>query len=96
MQLDNGCSCLKTARSALWFFLIVEGYQIGKHTLICKYLMAIQNISLSLPKYSNKWNVGNVISYLAKTPDDNVKTLTPKVVTLLGYFIWTTCSRNIN
>lgn len=58
--------------------------------------MAIQNISLSLPKYSNKWNVGNVISYLAKTPDDNVKTLTPKVVTLLGYFIWTTCSRNIN
>lgn len=66
-------SCLNTLPSALLSFLIAEGYQIEQCRWICKYLRVIQNIKASLPKYTYTWDVVSAMSYLAKTPEDDVK-----------------------
>ena len=47
-----GYSVLNSARGVLSSFATIEGYDAGKHTLMCQYMKGVYNSNPSLPKRS--------------------------------------------
>ena len=54
-----GYSVINTARSALSSFINIDGYNVGRHPMVCRFLKGINNIKPSLTKYVFTWDVGS-------------------------------------
>ena len=39
-------------------FAEIDGIEVGKHPVICRYMKAAYNMNPSLPKHNFKWDVG--------------------------------------
>ena len=64
--------------------LIIEGYEAGKHPLVCKYVKGVFNINSSLPKNTFTWDVEKVINYLGNRWIYKLKNLSERTITLLS------------
>ena len=51
-EKNLGYSVLNSARGMLSSFATIEGYDAGKHTLVCQYMKGVYNSNPSLPKRS--------------------------------------------
>ena len=45
-------------------FATIEGYNAGKHPLLCRYMKGVYNSNSSLPKLSLTWDAGAAVKYL--------------------------------
>ena len=62
---DLSYSAINSARSALSAVLLPkDGYEIGKHPLVCRLMKAVFRAKPSLPKYNKVWDIGLLVSYL--------------------------------
>lgn len=80
---DSGCgySAINTARSALSAIGIVkDGFSIGSHPIVIRYMKGIFNLRPSVPKYCETWDVSAVLTYLRKLSP--VSKLSLKLLTL--------------
>ena len=46
-------------------FATIEGYDAGKHLLVCWYMKGVYNSNPSLPKRLFTWDAGAVVRYLS-------------------------------
>ena len=87
---DSGCgySAINTARCALSAIGIVkEGFSIGAHPLIVRYMKGIFNLRPSNPKYCEIWDASMVLLYLQKlspVSELSLKMLTHKLAMLIA------------
>ena len=65
----------------------IDGHPVGKHPIICRLMQGMFNERPSEPKYSEIWDIDEVLSYLelmADPADLSVKELTLKTVMLMA------------
>ena len=74
-------STASAARLTLSAFTTLEGYDVGKHPLVCYYMKGLHNLKTTLPKYSFTWDVGTVLKYWST--NNSVFDLSGKLETLL-------------
>ena len=48
----------------LSLFAKIEGFDAGKHPLVCRYVKGVYNSNPSLPKRSFTWDAEKVVKYL--------------------------------
>lgn len=79
---------LNSARSALSSLCDVEdGYTVGSHPLVVKFMTGVFNLRPSQPKYTETWDVSKVLCYLkGLTPvhDLSLKMLSYKLAMLIA------------
>ena len=66
-QFENGCgySSLNTARCALSAIgLIKDGFAIGAHPIVIRFMRGIFNLKPVKSRYSETWDVNKVLIYL--------------------------------
>lgn len=69
-HLGYSYETLNSARSALSSLCDIEdGYTVGSHPLVIKFMTGVYNLRPSHPRYKEFWDISNVLNYL--------KTLTP-------------------
>ena len=78
-----GYRVLNTARSSLSTFIDIEGTPVGKHPLITRFMRGVFNIRPTLPKYHYTWDAGIAIKHISKMNNDNLKSSSMKLATLL-------------
>ena len=82
-QIRNvGYSVLNAIRSMLSSFAEIDGIEVGKHPVICRYMKAAYNMNPSLPKHDFKWDVGAVVTYLTNASSEKIYDLSKKLATL--------------
>lgn len=87
---DSGCgySAINTARCALSALGIVkEGFSIGAHPLIVRYMKGIFNLRPTNPKYCEVWDASKVLLYLqtlSPVSRLSLKLLTHKLAMLIS------------
>ncbi|XP_053406385.1 uncharacterized protein LOC123525594 [Mercenaria mercenaria] len=83
-----GYSAINTARGALSAFgLVVDGYHVGSHPDVTRFMKGIFNLRPTKPKYVNTWDVNLVLNYLRKLSPVkhlSLKELTLKLVMLIA------------
>lgn len=83
-----GYSALNTARSALSAVgIIIDGFSVGSHPIVIRYMKGVFNERPSLPRYSETWDVSLVLKYLQKlspVKDLSLKLLTFKLAMLIS------------
>ena len=73
-----------TTHTQLSSLLTIEGYEAGKHPLVCKYVKDVFNINSSLPKNTFTWGVEKVINYLGNRWIYKLKNLSERTITVLS------------
>ena len=64
-EANCGYSALNTARSALSTFIVLPGnISVGNHPLVTRFMKGVFQSKLTLPKYTEIWDVNAVLSYL--------------------------------
>jgi hypothetical protein len=87
---DTGLSyeTLNTARSALSSLCQKQdGYLVGAHPLVVRFLTGVYNLRPTRPKYVETWDVSKVLSYLktlSPVEDLSLKMLSYKLVMLIA------------
>ena len=72
---------LNTVRSALSSLgIIINGFAIGQHPLVIKFMKGVFNLRPPRSRYTEIWDVSKVLSYIKTMQDDEVLTL--KLLTL--------------
>ena len=90
IQFEDGLgySAINTARSALSSLgIIINGFSVGSHPLIIRFLKGVFNLRPSMPRYTCTWNVDDVLQYLrtlSPVKDLTLKDLTLKLVMLIA------------
>lgn len=82
-----GYSAINTARSALSTFIIIEGFSVGNHPLIKRFVKGVFNLRPALPRNLVTWDTDLVLKYLASLAPVRrigLKDLTLKLTTLLA------------
>ena len=75
-----GYSAINTSRSALSSLgIIIDGFVIGSHPIVIRFLKGIYNLRPSMPRYVTTWDVSKVLKYLKSLSP--VKYLTLKLLT---------------
>ena len=59
-----GYSALATARSALSFFIKIDGVKVGDHPLVSRFMSGLFNQKPALPRYTETWNPQIVLYHL--------------------------------
>ena len=60
-----GYSCLNTARSALFSFIVLDGnVTVGNHPLVQRFLKGVFQTRPAFPRYTSTWDTSIVLSYL--------------------------------
>ena len=77
-----GYSVLNTIRSMLSSFVEIDGIEVGKHPVICRYMKGACNMNPSLPKHNFTWEVGAVVKYLTNASSEKLYDLSKKLATL--------------
>ena len=86
-------SWINTHRSALIAMLgTIDGFDIGKHPIICRLLKGMSNISPKAPKYTFTWDVSVLLSHIKKMDHQILKDITLKTVGLLALATACRCS----
>ena len=76
-----GYSALNTACSALSVVgIVIEGFSVGSHPVVVRFMKGIYNQRPSVPTYSEFWDVSIVLKYLQKLLP--VESLSLKLLTL--------------
>ena len=87
-EKHSGYSALNTARSALSAMgLICDGFSIGSHPLIVRFMKGVYNLRLARSRYSQVWDISCVLQFLGKISPVSkltLKMLTFKLVMLLA------------
>ena len=66
----------------------IEGCKVGKHPLVCQFMAGAQNLRPSMPKYSEIWDVDDVLRCIKDLPQPlTVKQLSCKTVMLLALIV---------
>ena len=79
-----GYSVLNSARGMLSSFATIEGYDAGKHPLVCRYMKSLYNSNPSLPKRSFTWDAGAVLRYLSSVTPKSLLDISRKLASLLA------------
>lgn len=83
-----GYSALNTARSALSAVgIVIDGFSVGAHPVIIRYMKGVYNQRPSLPRYTETWDVAIVLTYLqtlSPVKGLSLKLLTLKLVMLIS------------
>ena len=88
--LNEGLSyeTLNSAQSALSNLCEVQdGYHVGSHPLVARYMSGVFNLRPTRPRYSETWDVSKVLCYLKMLPPVHkltLKLLSYKLVTLIA------------
>ena len=90
-----GYSVLNSARGMLSSFATIEGYDAGKHPLICRYMKGVYNSYPSLPKRSFTWDAGAVVKYLSSINPKSFLDISRKLASLLA-ILCGQCGRKIS
>ena len=78
-------SCYHSAVSSS--HLPIDGFSVGKHSLVCRLLKEVFNLRLPFPCYDYTWDVTKVTSFLRDLGDNRqmtLKCLTQKLAMLLA------------
>ena len=89
-----GYSVLNSARGMLSSFATFEGYDAGKHPLVCRYMKGVYNSNPSLPKQSFTWDAGAVVRYLSSVTPKSLLDISRKLASLLA-ILCGQCGREI-
>ena len=68
----------------LSLFATIEGYDAGKHPLVCWYMKGVYNSNPSLPKRSFTWDAGAVVRYLTSVTPKSLLDISCKLPSLLA------------
>ena len=79
-----GYSVLNSARGMLSSFATIEGYDAGKHPLVCRYMKDVYNSNPSLRKRSFTWDAGAVVKYLSSVSPKSLIDISHKLASLLA------------
>ena len=63
-------------------FIEIDGMEVGKHPVICRYMKGACNMNSSLPKHNFTWDVGAVVKYLTNASSEKLYDLSKKLATL--------------
>ena len=63
-------------------FVEIDGIEVGKHPVICRYIKGAYNMNPSLPKHNFTWDVGTVVKYLINVSSVKLFDLSKKLATL--------------
>ena len=63
-------------------FAEIDGIEVGKHPIICRYMKGAYNMNPSLPKHNFTWDVGAVVKYLTNASSEKLYDLSKKLATL--------------
>ncbi|CAH3176796.1 unnamed protein product [Porites lobata] len=80
-------SALGTTRSALSSFINIDGFKVGEHPIISRFMSGAFNRKPTFPRYVEKWNPQIVLSHLKGYPDTkemSLKQLTLKLTMILA------------
>ena len=61
----------------------IEGYDSGKHPLVCRYMKGVYNSNPSLPKRSFTWDAEVVVKYLSSLIKKSLLVVSRKLASLL-------------
>ena len=73
-------------------FVEIDGTEVGKHPVICRYMKGAYNMNPSLPKHNFTWAVGAVVKYLTNTSSEKLYDLSKKLATLTAIL----CGKALN
>jgi integrase len=62
----------------------VEGYNVGEHPSVVRFMRGIKNIRPPTPRYTETWDTDIVINFLKKYDHSNLKELTFKLTMILA------------
>ena len=80
-------SALGTTRSALSSFINIDGFKVGEHPIISRFMSGAFNRKPTFPRYVETWNPQIVLSHLKGYPDTkemSLKQLTLKLTMILA------------
>ena len=77
-----GYNVLNTILSILSYFVEIDGIEVGKHPVICRYMKGAYNMNPSLPKHNFTWDVRAVVKYSINASYENLYDLSKKLSTL--------------
>ena len=86
-------NCYQSALSSV--LLPVEGFQVGQHPLVARLLRGVFNCRPPQPRYSQTWEVSQVLSYiksLGPNEELSLKLISRKLVVLLALVLAHRCS----
>ena len=83
-KINLGYSVLNSARGMLSSFAATEGYDSGKHPLVCRYMKSVFNSKPSLPKRSFTWDAGAVVKCLSSIIQKSLLDISRKLASLLA------------
>jgi len=86
-------NCYRSALSSV--LLPVEGFQVGQHLLVARLLRGVFNCRPPQPRYSQTWEVSQVLSYiksLGPNEELSLKLISRKLVVLLALVLAHRCS----
>ena len=90
---QKSTSWTSTFRSAISTVLEVsQGTDIGKHVLISRLLKGMNNMEPKRPRYTNTWDVRQLLTFLEQNNEPTLKTITYKIVTLIALTTASRCS----
>ena len=79
-QIRNvGHSVLNTIRSMLSSFVEIDGIEVGKHPVICRYMKGAYNLNPSLQKRNFIWHVEAVVKYLTNASSEKLYDVSKKL-----------------
>lgn len=73
-------SALGTTRSALSSFINIDGFKVGEHPIVSRFMSGAFNRKPTFPRYVETWNPQIVLSHLKDYPD--IKEMSLKQLTL--------------
>ena len=63
-------------------FAEIDGIEVGKHPIICRYMKGAYSMNPSLPKHNFTWDVGVVVKYLTNACSEKLYDSSKKLATL--------------
>ena len=92
-------SAINSARSALSAIgLIIDGFAVGAHPLVIRFLKGVYNLRAPSSKYCDTWDVSMVLKYLkhlSPVSELNLKLLTLKLAMLIA-LTTAACSQSLH
>ena len=81
---EIGYIIFNSARGMLSSFATTEGYDVGKHPLVCLYMKGVYNSNPSFPKRSFTWDAGAVVRCLSSITPNSLLYISRKLASLLA------------
>ena len=63
-------NCYRSVISSAHLPIIIDGFPVGKHPLVCRLLKGVFNLQPPLPHYDCTWDITNITSFLLALGDN--------------------------